>query len=601
MDQSGHENTAVSSGKRPMVAESPARVSQSSMLGYHPGVCRRGDRPFMAMQHTPLLMHRLLDRGAKVAPHEEIVTATATGVRRQTYRQTRDRAHQLAHALAEAGVAVGDRVATFMWNGSRHLEAYHATAGMGAVLHTLNVRLSDSDLAYIVEHAQDKLIIVDASVLPLLEKLDGRMPSVQQVVVATEAGEEGWHTDLPNAVDYEAFIAGKPTDYEWPDIDENSPLGLCYTSGTTGNPKGVEYEHRSQYLHTLTQCMTDAMGLSGTDCLCGIVPMFHAMGWGLPWAATMLGMKQVMVHRFMDPARILELMSSEGVTISAGVPTIWQGIKAMVEANPNAADLSKLDRLTCGGSAPPPSLIRWYADELGVEMIQGWGMTETSPLATLSRRVMKRGQLELTDDEQFENVAKAGQLMPGLELDIFDETFNRLPHDGEAVGEILIRGPWICSEYYHDPQPDKFHDGWLITGDVGMIDPDEYLIISDRSKDLIKSGGEWISSVDLENHIVAIAGVAQACVVARPHPRWDERPVALVILDEGAGVDADQVLAHCATRFAKWQLPDDVLFVDDIPLTGTGKMDKKRVRGNLDAQGYVLPDLREAANASDTG
>ncbi|TDJ38077.1 MAG: fatty-acid--CoA ligase [Gammaproteobacteria bacterium] len=601
MDQSGHENTAVSSGKRPMVAESPARVSQSSMLGYHPGVCRRGDRPFMAMQHTPLLMHRLLDRGAKVAPHEEIVTATATGVRRQTYRQTRDRAHQLAHALAEAGVAVGDRVATFMWNGSRHLEAYHATAGMGAVLHTLNVRLSDSDLAYIVEHAQDKLIIVDASVLPLLEKLDGRMPSVQQVVVATEAGEEGWHTDLPNAVDYEAFIAGKPTDYEWPDIDENSPLGLCYTSGTTGNPKGVEYEHRSQYLHTLTQCMTDAMGLTGTDCLCGIVPMFHAMGWGLPWAATMLGMKQVMVHRFMDPARILELMSSEGVTISAGVPTIWQGVKAMVEANPNAADLSKLDRLTCGGSAPPPSLIRWYADELGVEMIQGWGMTETSPLATLSRRVMKRGQLKLTDDEQFENVAKAGQLMPGLELDIFDETFNRLPHDGEAVGEILIRGPWICSEYYHDPQPDKFHDGWLITGDVGMIDPDEYLIISDRSKDLIKSGGEWISSVDLENHIVAIAGVAQACVVARPHPRWDERPVALVILDEGAGVDADQVLAHCATRFAKWQLPDDVLFVDDIPLTGTGKMDKKRVRGNLDAQGYVLPDLREATNASDTG
>ena len=596
MDQSGHENTAVSSGKRPMVAESPARVSQSSMLGYHPGVCRRGDRPFMAMQHTPLLMHRLLDRGAKVAPHEEIVTATATGVRRQTYRQTRDRAHQLAHALAEAGVAVGDRVATFMWNGSRHLEAYHATAGMGAVLHTLNVRLSDSDLAYIVEHAQDKLIIVDASVLPLLEKLDGRMPSVQQVVVATEAGEEGWHTDLPNAVDYEAFIAGKPTDYEWPDIDENSPLGLCYTSGTTGNPKGVEYEHRSQYLHTLTQCMTDAMGLTGTDCLCGIVPMFHAMGWGLPWAATMLGMKQVMVHRFMDPARILELMSSEGVTISAGVPTIWQGVKAMVEANPNAADLSKLDRLTCGGSAPPPSLIRWYADELGVEMIQGWGMTETSPLATLSRRVMKRGQLKLTDDEQFENVAKAGQLMPGLELDIFDETFNRLPHDGEAVGEILIRGPWICSEYYHDPQPDKFHDGWLITGDVGMIDPDEYLIISDRSKDLIKSGGEWISSVDLENHIVAIAGVAQACVVARPHPRWDERPVALVILDEGAGVDADQVLAHCATRFAKWQLPDDVLFVDDIPLTGTGKMDKKRVRSDLDARGYTLPDLRSRSD-----
>ncbi|MEZ5559565.1 MAG: long-chain fatty acid--CoA ligase [Pseudomonadales bacterium] len=549
----------------------------------------------MAMQHTPLLMSRILDRGAKVAPGEEIVTATTSGVRRQTYAETRDRAHQLAHALADAGIRVGDRVGTFMWNGARHLEAYHACAGMGAVLHTLNIRLSDTDLEYIIDHAQDRLIIADADALPLLEKLKGRMPSVERIIVATEPGCEGWQTDLPEPVDYEAFIAGKPTRFQWPEIDENSPLGLCYTSGTTGNPKGVEYEHRSQYLHTLTQCMTDSMNLSATDCLLGIVPMFHAMGWGLPWSALMLGCKQVMPHRFMDPARLIQLLADEQVTVSAGVPTIWQGVKAIYEANPGKYDLSHLSRLTCGGSAPPPSLIRWYWDTLGVEMVQGWGMTETSPLATLSRRVMKRSQLALDEDQRFQNVAKAGQIMPGIEVEIFDDNFNRVPHDGKTVGEILIRGPWICSEYYNNPQPEKFHDGWLITGDVGMIDPDEYLIISDRSKDLVKSGGEWISSVDLENHIVALPGIAQACVVAQPHPKWDERPVALLVLQDGAQVSKDEVLAHCAGKFAKWQLPDDVLYVDSIPLTSTGKMDKKVVRANLADQGYLLPDLRDKA------
>lgn len=549
----------------------------------------------MAMQHTPLLMSNILDRGAKVAPNEEIVTLTENGVRRQTYKETRDRSHQLAHALAGAGIKVGDRVGTFMWNGSRHLEAYHACAGMGAVLHTLNVRLSEKDLEYIINHAEDQIIIVDADVLPLLENLNGKIPTVRKIVVATEEGFEGWATELPDPIDYEAFIDGQPTEYEWPQIDENSPMGLCYTSGTTGNPKGVEYEHRSQYLHTLTQCMTDSMGLSGADTVCGIVPMFHAMGWGIPWSALMLGCKQVMPHRFMDPARLIELMASEKVTLSAGVPTIWQGVKGLYEANPGAYDLSSLSRLTCGGSSPPPSLIRWFWDELDVEMIQGWGMTETSPLATLSRRVMKRSQLSLSEDEQFENVAKAGQLMPGLELDIFDEEFNRLPHDGETVGEILVRGPWICSEYFNNPQPDKFHDGWLITGDVGKIDPEEYLIIADRSKDLVKSGGEWISSVDLENHIVGVEGVAQACVVAQPHPKWDERPVALVILDSGKEVSEQTILQHCETAFAKWQLPDEILFVDAIPLTSTGKMDKKVVRADLESKGYQLPSLRGQA------
>jgi acyl-CoA synthetase (AMP-forming)/AMP-acid ligase II len=548
----------------------------------------------MAMQRTPLLMHQLLERGPRIAPDEEIITATADGVRRQTYRETRDRAHQLAHALAAAGVRIGDRVGTFMWNGARHLEAYYAIASMGAVLHTLNIRLPVSDLEYIIDHAQDKIIIVDADLLPLLEQLKDRMPSVERVVVATEPGCEGWRTELPNPVDYEEFIAGKPTRYEWPTIDENSPLGLCYTSGTTGKPKGVEYEHRSQYLHSFVICMTDAMGLSATDTICGIVPMFHVMSWGMPWTATMLGARQVMPHRFMDPARLARLIADEGVTISAGVPTIWQGVRAVYEAEPDAFGFSKLTRVTCGGSAPPLSLIEWFWDTLGVEMIQGWGMTETSPLATLSRRVMKRSHLFLSDREKTLNVAKAGQAMPGLDVEIFDDQFNPVPHDGEAVGEILIRGPWICSAYYQVDQPDKFHDGWLVTGDVGKIDPEEYLIISDRSKDLVKSGGEWISSVDLENHIVALPGVAQAFVVAQPHPKWDERPVALVVRKPGVEVTESQVIDHCATAFAKWQLPDEVLFVESIPLTSTGKMDKKVVRADLEVQGYKLPDLRKA-------
>jgi len=546
----------------------------------------------MTMQKTPLLMHRLMDRGAMLQPEVEVMTATEDGVRSQTMLETRNRAHQLAHALNEAGVGIGDRVATFMWNGARHLEAYHAVACMGAVIHTLNIRLAPGDLEYIINHAEDKIIIVDADVLPLLEKLAGKMPSVEKIVVAAEPGFENWSTTLPNAIDYEAFIKGKPTQYNWPEIDENSAMGLCYTSGTTGKPKGVMYTQRANYLHTISIAMTDVMGLSATDTLLGIVPMFHANAWGLPWVATMLGMKQVYPHRFMVPDHLARLLVDCDVTISAGVPTIWQGVKGLVEANPGKYKFASLTRLTCGGSAPPPSLIEWFWNELGVEMVQGWGMTETSPLATISRRTSKRKHLQMSDAERAGNQAKAGLPIPGLEIEIFDDQWNVLPHDGKAFGELLIRGPWICSEYFNNPQPDKFHDGWLITGDVAKIDSEGYVIITDRSKDLIKSGGEWISSVDLENHIAGLPGVGQACVVAHPHPKWDERPVALVIKKPGADVTAEQVIAHCESKFAKWQLPDDVLFVDSIPLTATGKMDKKVVRAQLDADGYKLPDQR---------
>ncbi len=546
----------------------------------------------MTMQNTPLLMSRLMDRGAWISPQESIVTKTANGVHRITYGEARGRAHALAWALKQEGIEIGDRVGTFMWNGHRHLELYHAVPCMGAVLHTLNVRLAPRDLDYIINHAADRVIFVDADLLPTLEKLASKMTTVERFVVCSYDGD--WKTDLPGAVDYEEFIAGHPQEFDWPDLDEQAPMGLCYTSGTTGNPKGVMYTHRSTYLHTISNCLTDAMGLSALDSLCGIVPMFHAMGWGLPYCANMLSTKQVMPHRFMDVESLLDLFVSEEVSISAGVPTIWQGVKTAVESEPDRWDLSALGRLTCGGSAPPISLIRWFWEVCGVEMIQGWGMTETNPLGTLSRRVMKRVQRDLPDEQKFANCAKAGLVTPGLEIEIVDDEFRPLPHDGEAVGELLIRGPWIASEYYNDPQPEKFHEGWLVTGDVAKIDGDQYLIIADRSKDLIKTGGEWISSVDLENHIVGLSNVAQAAVVAHPHPKWDERPVALVLPAEGRSVLPDEVIEHCASAFAKWQLPDDVLVVESIPLTSTGKIDKKVIRAQLDKDGYVLPDLRDS-------
>lgn len=545
----------------------------------------------MTMQNTPLLMSRILGRGATLDPDIEVVTMQANGTHRQTLKQTWDRANQVAHALNAHGIKVGDRIGSFMWNNYRHLELYQAIPSMGAVLHTLNIRLSPTDLEYIINHAGDRVIFADEDLLPLLEPLWDKIPCVELLVICRHG--EGGESTFKNQIDYEDFIKGQETKYEWPEIDETAPMGLCYTSGTTGKPKGVMYTNRSTYLHTLTESLADCIGLSAVDSLLGIVPMFHAMGWGLPFCASMLGCKQVMPHRFMVPDAFLKLMDEEEVTISAGVPTIWQGVKAALEAEPKKYDLSKLTRLTCGGSAPPVSMMRWYWDTHKIEMIQGWGMTETNPLGTLSRKVAKRSQIDLSEDEQFKNIAKAGLAMPGLEIEIFDEEWNPLPHDGEAVGELCIRGPWIASEYYNDPQPDKFHNGWLVTGDVAKIDAGEYVLIADRSKDLIKSGGEWISSVDLENHIVALPEIAQAAVVAQPHPKWDERPVALVKMVEGKTLDKEAVLQHCAKIFAKWQLPDDVIETDTIPLTSTGKIDKKTIRAQLEAEGYELPSLAQ--------
>ena len=544
----------------------------------------------MTMQNTPLLMSRILGRGALLDPEVEVVTQQINGTHRQTLGKTWARANQVANALRAHGIEVGDRVGSFMWNNYYHLELYQGVPSMGSVLHTLNIRLSPADLEYIINHAGDKVIFADEDLLPLLEPLWGKIPCVELLVICRH-GENG-ESSFENQIDYDDFIKGQPETYDWPDIDETSPMGLCYTSGTTGKPKGVMYTNRSTYLHTLVESLPDALGLSSLDSLLGIVPMFHAMGWGLPYAASMLGCKQVMPHRFMVPDVFLNLMQDEEVTISAGVPTIWQGVRAELEANEGKYNLSKLGRLTCGGSAPPVEMMRWYWESYKVEMIQGWGMTETNPLGTVSRKVAKRSHIGTSEDEQFENIAKAGLAMPSLDIEIFDEEWNALPHDGEAVGELCIKGPWIASEYYNDPQPDKFHNGWLVTGDVAKIDSQQYVMIADRSKDLIKSGGEWISSVDLENHIVAMPGVAQAAVVPRPHPKWDERPVALVIMSDGVELNSDAVIEHCSSIFAKWQLPDEIIETKNIPLTSTGKIDKKAIRAKMDEDGYQLPDLR---------
>lgn len=545
----------------------------------------------MTHPRMPLLMSTLLDRGSLISPDQEIVTKTTAGIHKQTYLQTKERACQLASALETYGIKPGDRIGTMMWNNHRHLELYQAVPCMGSILHTLNVRLSPRELEYIANHAEDRIIFVDEDQLPTLEGFSPKLKTVERIIVCSELGK--WKTNLSNVMDYEEFIGNHAKNFEWPVLEENAGMGLCYTSGTTGNPKGVLYTHRSTYVHTLVQAMTDGFSLSAQDSIMMIVPMFHAMSWGMPFTGMMLGSKQVLPHRFMDPKDLLDLMAQEEVTVSGGVPTILQGLKTAIEEEPKRWDLSKLQRLICGGSAPAASLIRWFDETLGVEMMQGWGMTETNPSGTVARRIGKRSERNLPREKQFENMAKAGLINPGLEMKIVDEEFKPLPRDGEAIGELLVRGPSIITEYFKDPQPSKFHDGWLITGDVAKIDSEEYLIIADRSKDLIKSGGEWISSVDLENHIMAMPEVNQAAVVAQPHPKWGERPVVLVVIHPGKSLAMEAVLKHCQTTFAKWQLPDDLLFEKEIPLTSTGKIDKKKIRSNLTQRGYTLPNLKK--------
>jgi len=538
----------------------------------------------MTMMKNPLLMKTLMERGPKFYPDAEIVSKMRDQIHRYTYAEMGKRAKQLANALTKLGVRRGDRVATLAWNSYRHLEIYYAVPCMGAVLHTLNLRLSAEHLAYIINHAEDSVICVDADLLPLLDRIADQIRGVKHFIVMSNTGD--YTTKLAPAHDYEQLIGGESSHFIWPEFDENSPMGLCYTSGTTGNPKGAMYTHRSNYLHTVSQCMADGMGVTSGDTVMAVVPMFHANAWGLPYAGCTLGFKQVFPGPTMDGASICQLLQDEKVTLTAGVPTIWMGVKAEIETNPGKYDLSSLKSMTCGGSAPPRALIDWFETKLGIEFVQAWGMTETSPLGSVAR--LKPKMKDWDRSKQLDVKQRCGIIAPGLEARVVDDNGNEVEHDGLAMGKLLVRGPWIASEYYKSDAPDRFPDGWFDTGDIATIDSEGYLAIADRAKDVIKSGGEWISSVDMENILMAMPGVAEAAVIGVNHPKWQERPLACVVKKVDADITREGVLSFLSDKVAKWWLPDDVVFVDAIPKTSVGKFDKKVLR--VQFENYQLPN-----------
>ena len=526
------------------------------------------------MMDRPLMLSHFLERAEKLYPKREIVSRTTKGLHRTNYAEVASRVRRLASALGKLGLQPGERVATFAWNHYRHLELYFAVPSSRRVLHTLNVRLFPEQIIFIANHAEDKVIFVDDVLLPQLEKVAREMPKVEAYVVMGDG-------DIPNTslgpiVRYEDLIAEGDPDYELPSFDENEAAAMCYTSGTTGNPKGVLYSHRALFLQSMAHAMADGFGLCDRDTVLAIVPMFHANAWCMPFACTMVGAKQVHPGQFLQAPDLAELLETEKVTLSGGVPTIWTSVLDYLDRNPK--DISKLSRVLCGGSAVPLGLIDRF-EKRGIRLMQGWGMTETSPLVSLGR--IKVGLDGLTRDEALRVLAKQGLTMPCTELRIVDDSGQPCPWDGKSPGEIEVRGPWIIKEYYNDPRsPQSFHDGWFKTGDIAAIDPEGYIHIQDRAKDVIKSGGEWVSSVELENAIMGHPKVLEAAVIGLHHPKWEERPLACVVArDEFQGqLTKDEIIEHLRPQFAKWCLPDDVVFVEAIPKTSVGKFSKKDLR-----------------------
>ncbi|WP_020112974.1 long-chain fatty acid--CoA ligase [Rhodococcus sp. 114MFTsu3.1] len=525
------------------------------------------------MQDTPLSIGQLVRFGTSIHPTAEVTTWSEHGPSTVTFEHLGKRAAQLAHGLRSIGIDDDQRVATFMWNNAPHMEAYMAVPAMGSVLHTLNIRLFPEQLTYIVNHAEDQVIIADASLLPLLTPLLPTMPTVRHLVVV---GVDPGDVDAPDGIEvlaYEALLEGRPEEFDWPELDERSAAAMCYTSGTTGDPKGVVYSHRSIWLHSMQACMSDAMGLAQSDKVLAIVPMFHAMSWGLPYAALMVGASLIMPDRFLQPAPLAEMMSTLRPTAAAAVPTIWQALLVHLDEHP--ADLSSLRDVLVGGSACPPSLMRAFHEKYGIHITQAWGMTETSPVGTSGRP-----DVGLSAEEEFDLRCTQGRFVAAVRARLVDDSGKELPWDGKQVGELEVRGPWITGSYYRNDAHDKFDDGWLRTGDVGTISPGGYLTLTDRSKDIIKSGGEWISSVELENHVMEHPAVREAAVIGVPDQKWDERPLVAVVVRDGEKVAAEELRNFLDGRVAHWQLPERWTFIDEVPKTSVGKYDKKRLRSS---------------------
>jgi fatty-acyl-CoA synthase len=529
------------------------------------------------MMDLPLQVSRLLTHGSTVHAASEVVTWTGAGARRSSYAEIGAAAAQLAHALRDdLGVDGDQRVGTFMWNNAEHLVAYLAVPSMGAVLHTLNLRLFPDQVAYIANHAEDRVVLVNATLIPLLAKVLPSMTTVRHVVIvgdgdpgpleAAGGGRVAVHR-------WDELLHGKPQHYDWPELDERDAAALCYTSGTTGNPKGVAYSHRSIWLHSMQICMAEAFGLGPTVRELVIVPMFHAMAWGVPYAALMSGASLIMPDRFLQAQPIADMIVAERPTLAGAVPTIWTDLLAHLDAN--EVDTSSLREVIVGGAACPPALMHAFRDRHGIECIHAWGMTETSPLGSVARP-----PAGATGDEAWAYRYTQGRVPAGVEARIVGPLGEPMPADGKAVGELEVRGPWVTARYVGEdrPDPDKFRDGWLRTGDVGVLTPDGYLTLTDRAKDIIKSGGEWISSVELESALMSHPAVHEACVVGVADDRWGERPLATVVLREGATATPEELREFLGDKLARWQLPERWAFIAAVPRTSVGKFDKKRVR-----------------------
>jgi len=518
------------------------------------------------MTDFPLTIGHIFEHGRNAYGDSLVVTSQESGVRRIEFAALAQRAERLAAGLRRLGVQRGDRVATFAWNSQEHQEAYFAVPCMGAVLHTINIRLFPEQIRYIVNHAEDSVLLVDASLAPVLAPIVGDLKTVRHLIVFGEGDRSG----LPGAIDYEELLRSEEPGYPWPALEESAAAAMCYTSGTTDQPKGVVYSHRSTFLHSLGVCSGEALGLSQHDRILPVVPMFHGNAWGLPYAGWLVGADLLLPGRFVRADRLARLIAAEKATFAAAVPTVWYDVLGL---DPQTIDFSSLRLLMCGGAAVPRSMIEAYQERFGVRVVQGWGLTETSPVAALAFPP-KNGPAE----RAIEYRATAGRVLGGVEVRIVDEDDKALPRDGAAVGEIEVRGPWVTGSYYRDPAPAKFHDGWLRTGDVGRIDAKGYVTITDRAKDVIKSGGEWISSLELEAVLVAHPAVSEAAVIAAPDERWGERPLACIARSAGASVSAAELRAYLSGHVAKWWLPERWAFIEQVPRTSIGKHDKKLLR-----------------------